>query len=192
VTKVEREVMVAVPARAAYEAWRNFENLPRIMHHIEEVRVVGNGRSHWKARGPLGMDAEWDAEMTMDEPNRTIAWRSIEGNSSVKTAGRVDFEESGDETCVRVMLTYDAPAGVVGDTAAKILSNPERQIEEDLQRFKETIESGWELAAPSGDAGKSLGGSLGATTEADLGTLDATNDPGLAPQDVDDPARRSG
>ena len=197
--KVEREVVVQAPVDIVYRAWHNFENFPKFMDNIEEVRVVGNGRSHWKAKGPLGSDAEWDAETTLDEPNKAIGWRSIQGNSSVRTAGRVNFEDLGGGTKLRVILDYDAPAGAVGNAVAKIFSDPEKQMTGDLARFKETIEKGWELSGFTyGDSGsemrngETLGGSMGPTSTTDLSAIDQTNDADIAPQEIDDPARRNG
>lgn len=141
--RVEKEITVNAPPQSVYQVWRNFENFPRFMNNIEEVRVVSGGeRSHWKAKGPLGVDAEWDAEMTLDEPGKAVGWRSIEGNQSLTTAGRVNFEPAGgDATRLRVVIEYDAPAGAIGNVVSKIFANPDAQVEEDLQRFKETIES---------------------------------------------------
>jgi len=196
--KVEREVTVQAPVEIVYRAWRNFENFPKFMSNIEDVRMTASGRSHWKAKGPLGVPAEWDAEVTLDEPQHAIGWRSIEGNSSVKTAGRVNFEDRGGATRIRVVLDYDAPAGAAGNVIAKIFSDPEKQMEEDLRNFKETIERGWELSGftygESGDEmrnGETLGGSMGATSTTDLEAIDQANDAEVAPQDVDDPARRT-
>jgi uncharacterized membrane protein len=197
VPKVEDEIIVDAPVETVYRAWHNFENFPQFMDNIEDVRVVGGGRSHWKAKGPLGTDAEWDAEMTLDEPNKSIGWRSIEGNSSVKTAGRVNFASAGNgSTRLSVVLDYDAPAGAAGNVVAKIFSDPERQMKDDLQRFKQTIEKGEELSGlaygDQGARGETLGGSMGPTTSADLEKLDRMNTGDTAPQDVDDPATRSG
>ena len=192
--KVQDEIVVAAPIDTVFRAWHNFENFPRFMDNIQEVRVVSSGRSHWKAQGPLGSDAEWDAEVTLDEPNQAIGWRSIEGNSSVKTAGRVNFEPQGEMTKLRVILDYDAPAGAVGNIVTKIFADPERQMKEDLQRFKETIEKGWELSGFSsggGANGESLGGSMGATTSNDLVRMSGMNDGATSPQEIDDPATRN-
>lgn len=90
--KIKKDIIVDAPVDIVYAAWHNFENFPSFMHNIEEVRVVSGGRSHWKAKGPLGTTAEWDAEMTLDENERAIGWRSIAGSSSVMTGGRVNFE----------------------------------------------------------------------------------------------------
>lgn len=194
--KVENEITVGAPVDTVYRAWHNFENFPKFMENIQEVRVVGSGRSHWKAKGPLGSAAEWDAEITLDEPNQAIGWRSIEGNSAVKTAGRVNFEPQGDATKLRVVLDYEAPAGAVGNVVAKIFSDPEQQMKDDLRRFKETIEKGWELsgfsygAGETGASGETLGGSMGPTTAADLEAYDRVNSGDTAPQEIDDPARR--
>lgn len=126
-TKIKKDIVVDAPVDVAYAAWHNFENLPRSMANLEEVRVVSGGRSHWKARGPLGRPAEWDAEITLDEPNGAIGWRSIDG-SSVKTAGRVNFERLAPRaTRVEVTIEYEAPAGAVGDVIARIFADPERQ-----------------------------------------------------------------
>lgn len=192
-TKIKKETTVAAPVDVVYGAWHNFENLPRFMDNLEDVRVVSAGRSHWKAKGPLGMTAEWDAEITLDEPNRAIGWRSIEG-TSLTTAGRVSFAEAGAKTRVEVTIEYDAPAGPLGDAVAKIFSNPDRQVEDDLERFKMAIERGAEAsgftygATGTGDGG-TLGGSMGATTANDLDAIAGMNS-GAAPLEIDDPATR--
>ena len=215
--KVEKEITVAAPLTTVYQVWHNFENFPRFMNNIEEVRVVGGNRSHWRAKGPLGRDAEWDAEITLDEPERTIGWRSIPGNSNVDTAGRVNFDRIDGATRLRVMIQYEPKGGVAGEVVAKIFANPERQIEGDLKRFKEAVERGPEQAgftfepvmqsgvAPgtdiaTADAGtqrssspdaerESLGGSMGATSERDLEQIEDRSS-GVQPADTDDPAVR--
>lgn len=149
--KVDKEIAVAAPADTVYQIWRNFENFPSFMHNIEEVRDIGYGRSRWRAKGPLGNDAEWDAEMTADEPARLIAWRSLEG-SKVRTNGRVEFDGESGMTRIHLALEYEAPGGALGDIAAKIFSNPERKVEEDLLRFKDGIERGQQFSYPG--AGK--------------------------------------
>lgn len=192
-SKVKKSVTVQAPVDIVYRAWHNFENFPNFMSNIDEVSVVEGGRSHWKAKGPLGSTAEWDAEVTMDTPNTVIGWRSIDGNSSVKTAGRVDFRDQNGGTGIDVTLEYDAPGGVVGDVVTKIFANPDQQIEEDLQRFKELMEKGAELSGMnfgnvmSGEA--SLGGSMGAVNEQDLDAIASSNS-GMEPDAVDDPGKR--
>ena len=193
-TKIKKETTVAAPVDIVYGAWHNFENLPRFMHNLEEVRVVSGGRSHWKAKGPLGISTEWDAEMTLDEPNKAIGWRSIRG-TSLATAGRVNFAQVGSGTRVEVTIEYAAPAGPLGEIVAKIFANPDRQVESDLERFKMAIESGAEASgftygARGSASGATLGGSMGATTENDLKAIDRMNS-GVSPQEIDDPAIRN-
>ena len=146
--KVKKSTSVQAPVGIVYRAWHNFENFPLFMDNIEEVRVVQGGRSHWKAKAPLGTKAEWDAEITLDEPNQCIGWRSINGGASgIETAGRVNFvDRGGTATDIDVTIEYAAPAGVVGEAVTKIFKDPERQVEADLQRFKETIERGVEMS----------------------------------------------
>ncbi len=192
-TKMKKEITVNAPVDIVYGAWHNFENLPRFMDNLEEVRVVSGNRSHWKAKGPLGMNAEWDAEMTLDDPNKAIGWRSIEGGSSLTNAGRVNFQQEGSATRIEVTIEYDAPAGPLGDVVAKIFSNPEKQVEGDLQRFREAIERGADASGfvygNSGGSSDALGSSLGAATASDLESIDRLNS-GIAPEHTDDPAQR--
>lgn len=190
-TRVKKDITVRAPVDVVYAAWHNFENLPRFMDNLQEVRVVSGGRSHWKAKGPLGRAAEWDAEMTLDEPGRAIGWRSI-GDASITTAGRVNFEQAGDSTRIDVTIQYDAPGGPLGDVVAKIFSNPDKQVAEDLQRFRDAIERGERMSGFSygdGNSGETLGGSLGPVTGDDLEAIGRTNT-GVTPGEVDDPAVR--
>jgi uncharacterized membrane protein len=111
------------------------------MSNVEQVRVLGgNDRlSHWKLKGPLGTSAEFDAELTKDEPNKMIGWNSTGGQ--METTGAVTFAETNDNTDVHVVMQWtDPPGGAVGEAASKMLLNPEKMLEEDLQRFKDIVE----------------------------------------------------
>lgn len=143
-TRVEESVVIHATPEELYLYWRNFENLPRFMDRLESVRVIDSRRSHWVAKGPAGIDAEWDAEIIHEVPNQLIGWRSVEG-SRVANAGSVHFNAlpGGHGTEVRVVLRYDPPAGVVGAAIAKLFGeDPANQVDEDLQRFKEVMEAG--------------------------------------------------
>ena len=142
--KVEKSMTINRSPEELYRFWRNFENLPRIMSHLESVRVTGEGRSHWVAKAPAGTTVEWDAEVYNEKENELIAWRSLEG-ADVNNAGSVRFQPApgGRGTEVRVVLKYDPPGGVVGATVAKLFGEePEQQIQEDLRRFKQFMETG--------------------------------------------------
>ena len=139
-TKVEKSVEINRPAAVLYDFWRNFENLPRIMNHLESVTVTGD-RSHWVAKAPAGSTVEWDAEIYNEKQGELIAWRTLEG-SQVASAGSVRFEETTPgTTTVSVSLKYDPPGGKLGSIVAYIFGeNPSRQIADDLQRFKQIME----------------------------------------------------
>lgn len=142
--KVEKSVTINRSPEETYRFWRNFENLPRFMNHLESVTTSGEGRSHWIARAPAGRTVEWDAEIYNEKENELIAWRSLEG-ADVDNAGSVRFEpsEDGRSTVVRVTLKYDPPAGKIGSLVAKLFGEePSQQIEEDLKRFKQVMETG--------------------------------------------------
>ena len=140
-TKVEHSVIINRPALELYSFWRNFENLPNFMNHLESVKRFGGNRSHWVAKAPGGTTVEWDAEVYNEKEGEMIAWRTLEG-STVAHAGSVRFEEEGGSTVVRVSLKYDPPGGKLGSYIAGLFGeNPERQIEDDLGRFKQLMES---------------------------------------------------
>jgi uncharacterized membrane protein len=139
--KLEKAITVNRSPSELFRFWRNFENLPHFMHHLESVTVRDNRRSHWVAKGPLGVRVEWDAEIHNEKPNTLIAWRSLE-NSDVDTAGSVHFAPTLGGTEVRVILKYNPPAGKLGAAVARLFGEaPEQQIEEDLRRFKDMMES---------------------------------------------------
>ncbi|MBB6098368.1 putative membrane protein [Deinobacterium chartae] len=141
---VEEMVVVEKSPEEIYRFWRNFENLPKIMSHLESVTTSGERESHWVAKGPLGTHVEWDAELVYDKENERLGWRSKAG-ADVDNAGSVQFEAmpGGKTTRVHVSLSYRPPAGKLGAAVAKLLGEePSLQIRDDLQRFKKSMESG--------------------------------------------------
>ena len=139
--RVEKSIRVSAPVEQVYQYWRNFTNFPNFMENVEEVHpLAGNDRlSHWKIKGPLGKTVEFDSELVRDEPNKMIGWNSTGGEMG--TSGAVTFAETGDNTEVHVVMQwYDPPGGAVGEAASKLLQNPEKMLEEDLQRFKDIAE----------------------------------------------------
>lgn len=141
--RVERSVTVNRPAGELFRFWRNFENLPRFMDHLESVTVVSPQHSHWVAKGPVGTRVEWDAEIYNEIEDELIAWRSLAG-SDVGHAGSVHFIPiSGSSSEVRVVLRYDPPAGKVGAAVAGLFGEePTRRVADDLRRLKQVMEAG--------------------------------------------------
>ena len=142
--RIERAMSIDVPAAELYRFWRNFENLPRIMQHLESVTVTDSTHSHWKAKAPAGSTVEWDAEITNEIPDQLIGWKSVH-EATVPNAGSVHFTTApgGRGTVVKVVLEYEPPAGRVGALVAKLFGEePEQQVREDLRRFKSMMETG--------------------------------------------------
>jgi uncharacterized membrane protein len=148
--KVDHTITIQRGPEELYRIWQNLENLPRFMRHLESVQVHGN-HSHWVTKGPLGTRVEWDAEIYNENPNEMIAWRSLD-RADVDSAGSVHFTPApqGRGTEVRVVLKYNPPAGRLGAALARALGEePEQQIREDLERFKQLVEAG-DLAPTAG------------------------------------------
>src|SRR5215212_9604548 len=150
---VERTVTVNRPKEELYQMWRDFENLPRFMQHLESVSVdaADDGRSHWIAKAPLGKTIEWDSEVIEERENELLVWKSLPG-SRVESVGRVEFRDApgGRGTIVHVAMEYNPPAGSLGAAFAKLFGEePDQQINEDLRRFKQIMETG-EVATVQG------------------------------------------
>jgi len=141
---VVRTITINRSPELVYQYWRNVENLPRFMAHLESVRSSEDGTSVWRAKAPAGTTIEWRAEITLDLPNEAIGWRSIEG-STVPNRGVVRFKSAlgGRGTEVRVELKYDPPGGAIGAVIAKLFGEePSQQIAGDLRRLKQVLETG--------------------------------------------------
>lgn len=142
-TEIVKSITINKSADELYAFWRNFENLPKFMNHLESVKVVNDAKSEWTAKAPLGTQARWTAEITEDVNNEKIAWRSVE-NSEITNSGKVEFLPTIERgTVVKVTIRYQPPAGKLGAFASYFLSEePDAQISEDLRRFKSLMETG--------------------------------------------------
>jgi uncharacterized membrane protein len=144
IVRTKRSLTVNKSPEECYAFWRNFENLPQFMRHLESVTVIDERRSHWKAKAPAGATVEWDAETIDDRPNELISWRSTE-DADVFNAGTVRFEPApgGRGTEVRVELEYKPPLGKLGSKVAMLFrEEPGQQVQDDLRHFKQVMETG--------------------------------------------------
>lgn len=147
--KIEEAVTILKPAEELYRYWRKLDNLPKVMRHLVSVQDLGGNRSRWVAQGLTG-NVQWDAEVISERPNELIGWRSLE-DSEVATAGSVHFAPAPGErgTEVRVVLSYNPPAGRVGHVLAWLAGrDPATEVREDLRNFKRLMETG---TVPAGD-----------------------------------------
>ncbi|MGD2050253.1 MAG: SRPBCC family protein [Chloroflexota bacterium] len=137
--KVTKSIIVKGGIDEIYDVWADFRNFPQFMNNIESVTPSGEDRTQWVMKGPLDTTFEWEAKTTRMEENSRIAWKSVEGN--MKTSGQVTFKElPQDQTQVTVTLQYVPPGGVVGEAAAALFGQPEKQLTEDLKNFKSYVE----------------------------------------------------
>lgn len=149
---------IDAPADELYRRWQDVENLANLFEHVYEVRSYGDGRSSWVVQGPM-RKLHWESEITVDEPGRRIAWRSLPGGD-VDHQGEVTFREAaGDRgTVVTVRMAYAPPGGKFGAIMAGLLGREPRQtLREDLRRLKMLVETG-EIATTEGQpAGRAHG-----------------------------------
>lgn len=139
---VQESVTINKPISGLYRFWRDFENLPRFMRHLESVSMREEGVSHWVARGPAGMSVEWDARIINDVQDKVIGWQSLTG-STVSSAGSVHFDKDASGTRVTVHMQYSPPGGHLGAAFAKLFGEePNQTVREDLDRFRQLMETG--------------------------------------------------
>jgi len=133
---VEKTIEVEAPVKKVYNQWTQFEEFPEFMEGVEEVRQVDDRHLHWVAEMG-GKKKEWDAEIYERVPERRIAWRSTTGT---RNAGTVDFlPKEPNRTRVTLKMDYE-PEGALehADDALGVVS---RQVEGDLERFKQFIQT---------------------------------------------------
>jgi uncharacterized membrane protein len=156
-SNIEKSIEVNVPVRTAYNQWTQFEEFPRFMEGVEQVRQLDDKRLHWRA-DIAGKTEEWEAKIIEQTPDRVVAWHSTSGTPN---GGTVRFEALGDNrTRVNLQLEYD-PQGFV-ENVGDALGFVSRRVEGDLERFKKFIESrGTETGAWRGEiqGGREVGGS---------------------------------
>lgn len=155
--RLSAQITVGASPAAVYEFWKDLGNLPRFMGHLESVRVTEGGRSHWKAKAPAGLTAEWDAETIEDRPNEYIAWHSLE-NEPVDNLGSVTFIKApaGRGTEVHLEMEYHPRGGVVGAKLANLFKKiPQAALSADLKRFKQMMELG-EITLSDSTAAKGM------------------------------------
>ncbi|MGC8923072.1 SRPBCC family protein [Streptomyces sp. PG2] len=155
-TTLTATTTVSTSPEETYAFWRRLEGLPTFMAHLEEVRRTGESTSHWRASAPFGRTVEWDAEVTEDVPGSLLAWRSLDG-ADVDNGGKVRFSPApgGSGTEVRVTLRYAVPAGALGRAVARYFGEePSQQLDDDLRRFKQAVETGEVVRSEGAPAGK--------------------------------------
>ena len=132
------------PPEQVYRFWRQLENFPTFMAHVDDVRSTGDSRSHWVVSAPFGHAVEWDAVITEDVAGTRIAWQAVE-NADVDNAGVVELAPAPGNrgTEVHVRISYSAPGGKLGEMIARYFGDdPHQQLDDDLRRLKQVLETG--------------------------------------------------
>ncbi|MEA2477781.1 MAG: hypothetical protein QOC87_1980 [Actinomycetota bacterium] len=132
---IEQSIEVGVPVRTAYNQWTQFEEFPRFMEGVQEVKQLDDVSLHWVAE-IAGRKREWDAKITEQTPDQRIAWTNIDGvtNSGVVTFHRIDDNSSK----VMLQLEYE-PDGII-ERFGDVIGVVKTRTKGDLTRFKEFIE----------------------------------------------------
>ncbi|HYV26882.1 MAG TPA: SRPBCC family protein [Candidatus Eisenbacteria bacterium] len=142
--RVDKAITINRPVPDVYSFWRQLDNLPKFMGHVESVTVQDELHSHWVVKTIAGKRLEWDAEIIEQRDNEMISWRSAPG-ADIDNAGSVWFTPvpGGNGTLVRVEMKYVPPAGEAGALVAKALGrDAAAEIQEDLNRLKTLLETG--------------------------------------------------
>jgi uncharacterized membrane protein len=131
----EASIDVEVPVRTAYDQWTQFEEFPRFMQNVERVEQLTDTTTRWTV-SVAGAERSWDAEITEQEPDQRIAWRS---QGDTKHAGVVTFHRL-DEGRTRVMLQLDVEPTDWVESAGDALGIVSRSAQKDMENFKAFIE----------------------------------------------------
>ena len=132
---VQESIELDVPVSTAYNQWTQFEEFPRFMDSVQEVRQLDDTHLHWCAT-VAGKLKEWDAEITEQIPDQRIAWRSTDG---VKNSGVVTFHKISDSR-TRVMLQMDYEPQSLTEKVGDVMGGVKLTAKGNLKRFKELVE----------------------------------------------------
>jgi len=137
--KVQESIEVQVPVQQAYNQWTQFEEFPKFMEGIQSVHQLDDTHVQWVAE-IRGESREWTTEITDQQPDKKIAWKTVDGE--VKNDGVVQFEPIGDgQTRVDVQMEVEGESSTE-NVAGDLLGIVQAQVRGDLGRFKELVESG--------------------------------------------------
>jgi uncharacterized membrane protein len=138
--EISKSVIVRAPAGEVFRIWEDLENLPKFMKNLVSVRKISDHTSRWTARGPLGVEVQWDVETTLVEPGKRIAWNTRK-DEIITTTGQVTFNQLQDgQTEVTVTMNVVPKGGLVADALLTLLSNPSARLDDDLRAFKQNVE----------------------------------------------------
>jgi uncharacterized membrane protein len=155
----EESTEVKAPVEEVYRRWTDFTHLPAFMSNVREVRALGSDLYHWSACN-FGVKQAWDADVTEQEPDRRISWRSINGAYNSGTVGLSPLPSGNSE--MRVRLEYTPPAGRLGQQLDKLTQTTRRDVKEDLRNFQRLIAGGSGLSIEP-PVKRDLGGVITAT-----------------------------
>lgn len=137
---VEKSIRIDAAPEQVFDLFAHYENFPRYLSNVVDVRDLGNRRSHWIAKGPAGTEFSWNSVLTDHSRPRRLAWKTEPG-AEVEQSGEILFDPVRGGTRVTVHLSYRPPAGAIGRALASLLgSDPQHQLEQDLRRMKTLVE----------------------------------------------------
>ncbi|WP_394776478.1 SRPBCC family protein [Flavobacterium sp.] len=139
---IRTSAVINKPISEVYAFWRNLENLPKFMNHLESVKTISETKSEWTAKGPAGIGTiTWNAEIIKDQKEKLLSWQSLP-DATVRNFGKVLFKANGNKTEIEVTISYRAPLGLAGEGAAKLL-NPffEKVVNDDIKNLQLYLES---------------------------------------------------
>jgi uncharacterized membrane protein len=136
---ITSSVIISSDPEKLYGFWRNFQHLPEIFDRLNSVEVLDGNRSHWKLEAGMGRTLEWDAEITEDQPNSRIAWRSL--SSLLPHSGEVRFDPAAGKrgTKVTVKIWLGGMKGGLGKLLGLV---PEQHVNIALHSLKQLLETG--------------------------------------------------
>jgi uncharacterized membrane protein len=139
--ELEKSIYIEAMPETVFDLWSRYENFPNFMSNVIDIQRLDDRRSHWIVSGPGGARLEWDAALTESARPHLLSWQTEPG-ASVEHGGTIHFEPVNGGTRASVRMHYRLPAGALGHAVASLFDgDPKRQMEEDLLRMKDFIES---------------------------------------------------
>ncbi len=137
--QITKSIIVKGEVHELYKAWLDFGNHPQFMENVKSVSRQGPDTNRWRMEGPVNTELEWTTKTTREEPNKRIAWKTIEGD--LKTSGQVTFTALPlGQAEITVTTQTVPPDDLIDEVADKLFVDQEDQLEKDLRSFKALVE----------------------------------------------------
>ena len=132
---------IEAPIEHVFDAWSRFEDFPRFMPMVAQVRPLGDDRWQWTISETGGASIEVVSRITQRDRPHLIAW-ATDDDAVAEHSGTVRFRPTDSGTRMEIEMSRRPSGGAAGEGVAFAAGvDPERALRDGLAAFKERLEA---------------------------------------------------